>query len=132
MPVRHLRVRERTCAALRGNNRSDFPKGSDTGTEINCTVLKMNKGICAVIREARVLPPCRPELTFNKPTAVPACLPDGLCFHGAAEPDRKQNAYTHSCILQQRNTPTCTYAGRNHPPQPHTYSTLYECQCTYT
>lgn len=50
------RARERTCAALRANNGSDFPKGSDTGTEINCTVLKMNKGICAVIKEARAVP----------------------------------------------------------------------------
>ena len=33
-----------------GNNRSDFPKGSDTGAEINCTFLKMNKSICAVIK----------------------------------------------------------------------------------
>lgn len=46
------RVRERTCVALRANNRSDFPKGSDTSTKINCTVLKMNKGICAVIKGA--------------------------------------------------------------------------------
>lgn len=37
-------------AAQRGNNGSDFPKGSDTGAEINCTIRKMNKGICAVIK----------------------------------------------------------------------------------
>lgn len=43
-------ARDRTCTTLRGNNRSDFPKGSDTGTEINCTALKMNKSICAVIK----------------------------------------------------------------------------------
>lgn len=42
--------RERTCTTLRSNNRSDFPEGSDTGTEINCTALKMYKGICAVIK----------------------------------------------------------------------------------
>lgn len=103
-----LEVRERTCTTLRGNNRSDFPKGSDTGTKINCTVLKMNKGICAVIKEAWVLLPCRPEPTFNKPTAVPACLHDGLYFCGAAEPDRKQNTHTHTlrCVLLQRNLPS--------------------------
>lgn len=43
---------EAASSAQRGNNGSDFPKGSDTGTEINCTILKMNKGICAVIKEA--------------------------------------------------------------------------------
>lgn len=90
------RARQSTCTALRGNNRSDFPKGSDTGTKINCTVLKMNKGNCAVIKEARALHPCRPEPTFNKPPALPVCLPDGLRFHIAAEADREQSAiHTH-------------------------------------
>lgn len=52
------------------------PKVLTDGTKINCTTLKMNKGICAVIKEARVLPPCRPEPTLGKPAAVPACLMD--------------------------------------------------------
>ena len=102
-----LGVRERTRAAPRGNNRSDFPKGSDTGTKINCTVLKMNKGICAVIKEAWVLPPCRPEPTFNKPTAVPDRPPARLMDFASTAPqsltgNRVPHTHTHTHTVPVR------------------------------
>lgn len=134
-----LRLRERTCTALRGNNRSDFPKGSDTGTKINCSVLKMNKGICAMIKEARVLPPCRPEPTFNKPSAVPACLPACLMDFASMEPQSltgNRMPYTHIYIplLQRKRSHMHIWRHTPHPPPPNltTHNTLYACQCTYT
>lgn len=112
------RVRERTCIALKANNRSDFPKGSDTSTEINCTVLRMNKGIFAVIKEARALPPCRPEQTLNKPTAVPARLMDSASMesltantmpthtHFNTSPAQKYS-YMHICTLKCTHKCVC-------------------------
>lgn len=90
------------------------------GTKINCTTQTMNKGVCAMIEETRALPPCRPEPTIGKPTAAPTRLMDSTSMEPQILTGNRM-PYAHIChVPLRRNAPTCTFAGRNLPPQSHT------------
>jgi hypothetical protein len=56
----------------KGNNRTNFPKGPDTGIEINCSVVRLNNGVCGMIKESGEGTPSRPEPTHSKPIALTA------------------------------------------------------------
>lgn len=88
-----LGVREKEQASTqRGNNRSDFPKGSDTAPKLIALFWRWIKAFVLWLRK----PECSFPAGLNQHSISPQLrLPAWWTSVKPAEPDRKQNEHTH-------------------------------------
>lgn len=129
MPVWHLEREKEHARLWKAITGQISPKVLTPAPELIALFWRWIKAFVLWLRKPkRSLPAGLNQHSISPQQCLPACLPDGLCFHGAAEPDRKQNAIcTHSYSSAAGKLSTC----RQKPaPQPHTQHSV--CMPMYT